>query len=232
MGFGRIGRNVFRQLAGDRQISVGAIVDIADREGLAYLLKYDSIYGPLPEPVALDGEALVVDGRRIPLIRARVPGEVDWAAFGVDVVVQATGKYRTAEWRARHLRAGATKAVGKVLPELLGKLDGMAMRVPVPDGSLVELVVELRETVDVEAVNGVVRRAANGPMRTVLQFSEEPLVSSDIIGNAHSSIFDAEATRVLGGRLVKVVAWYDNEWGYSSRVVDLIERFGSIPVTI
>ena len=127
---------------------------------------------------------------------------------------------------------GAAKAVGKVLPELSGKLDGMAMRVPVPDGSLVELVVELRKPVSVEAVNGAVRRAAKGPMRTVLQFSEEPLVSSDIIGNAHSSVFDAEGTVVLGGRLVKVVAWYDNEWGYSSRVVDLIELFGSMPVAV
>ena len=127
---------------------------------------------------------------------------------------------------------GAAKAVGKVLPELSGKLDGMAMRVPVPDGSLVELVVELRETVNVEAVNSAVRRAAAGSMRTVLQFSEEPLVSSDIIGNGHSSVFDAEATEVLGGRLVKVVAWYDNEWGYSSRVVDLIERFRSMSVAI
>ena len=126
---------------------------------------------------------------------------------------------------------GAAKAVGKVLSELSGKLDGMAMRVPVPDGSLVELVVELRETVDVEAVNEAVQRAANGPMRTVLQFSDEPLVSSDIIGNSHSSVFDSEATEVLGGELVKVVAWYDNEWGYSNRVVDLIELLGSMSVT-
>ncbi len=126
---------------------------------------------------------------------------------------------------------GAAKAVGKVLPELSGRLDGMAMRVPVPDGSLVELVVELAEAVDVPAVNRAVRRAAAGPMRSVLQFSEEPLVSSDIIGNAHSSVFDSEATDVLGGNLVKVVAWYDNEWGYSNRVVDLIERLGSIPVS-
>ena len=111
MGFGRIGRNVFRQLHGDGQMSVGAIVDIADREGLAYLLKYDSIYGPFPETVTLDGEALVVGGRRIPLIQATAPGDVDWEALGVDTVVQATGKYRSAEWCARHVRVGARKVI-------------------------------------------------------------------------------------------------------------------------
>ena len=124
---------------------------------------------------------------------------------------------------------GAARAVGTVLPAVSGKLEGMAMRVPVPDGSLVELVAELSTDVDAGAVNGAMRRAARGPMRNVLQYSEEPLVSSDIIGNAHSSIFDAGGTEVLGERLVKVVSWYDNEWGYSSRVVDLIELLGALP---
>ncbi len=124
---------------------------------------------------------------------------------------------------------GAARAVGTVLPAVSGKLDGMAMRVPVPDGSLVELVAELSTDVDAGAVNVAMRRAARGPMRNVLQYSEEPLVSSDIIGNAHSSIFDAGGTEVLGERLVKVVSWYDNEWGYSSRVVDLIELLGALP---
>ena len=124
---------------------------------------------------------------------------------------------------------GAARAVGTVLPAVSGKLDGMAMRVPVPDGSLVELVAELSTEVDAGAVNEAMRRAARGPMRNVLQYSEEPLVSSDIIGNAHSSIFDAGGTEVLGERLVKVVSWYDNEWGYSSRVVDLIELLGTLP---
>ncbi|MXZ06730.1 MAG: type I glyceraldehyde-3-phosphate dehydrogenase [Acidimicrobiia bacterium] len=123
---------------------------------------------------------------------------------------------------------GAARAVGKVLPELLGKLDGMAMRVPVPDGSLVELVAELETPVDVATVNGAIKEAARGPMRAVLQYSEDPLVSSDIIGNDHSSVFDAEATEVLGEDMVKAVSWYDNEWGYSSRVVDLIERLGAL----
>ena len=124
---------------------------------------------------------------------------------------------------------GAARAVGKVLPAVAGKLDGMAMRVPVPDGSLVELVVELATAVDARTVNEKLRGAALGPMRGVLQYSEEPLVSSDVIGNGHSSVFDAAGTEVLGDTLVKVVAWYDNEWGYSSRVVDLIEHLSSMP---
>ena len=119
---------------------------------------------------------------------------------------------------------GAAKAVGEVLPQLKGKLDGMAMRVPVPDGSTVDLVVELLRDVTVEEVNAAVKAAADGPMAGIVEYSEAPLVSSDIIGNSHSSVFDAPSTRVLHGRTVKVLAWYDNEWGYSNRVVDLIER--------
>jgi glyceraldehyde 3-phosphate dehydrogenase len=125
---------------------------------------------------------------------------------------------------------GAAKAVGKVLPQLKGKLDGMAMRVPVPDGSTVDLVVELNTPVTVEEVNAAVARAAAGPMRKIVQYSEAPLVSTDIIGNPHSSIFDAPSTLVLGGNKVKLLAWYDNEWGYSQRVVDLIERLAALPL--
>ena len=123
---------------------------------------------------------------------------------------------------------GAAKAVGKVFPKLKGKLDGMAMRVPVPDGSTVDLVAELERPVTIEEINTAVRKASEGAMKGIIQYSDDPLVSTDIIGNPHSSIFDAGGTQVLGGNLVKVLAWYDNEWGYSNRVVDLIERLGSL----
>ncbi|MGQ0847523.1 MAG: type I glyceraldehyde-3-phosphate dehydrogenase [Actinomycetota bacterium] len=123
---------------------------------------------------------------------------------------------------------GAAKAVGKVYPKLDGKLHGMAMRVPVPDGSTVDLVVELDRAVSVEEVNAAVKAAAEGSMAGVLQYTEDPIVSTDIIGNPHSSIFDSAGTQVLGGNLVKVLSWYDNEWGYSNRVVDLIERLGTL----
>ncbi len=123
---------------------------------------------------------------------------------------------------------GAAAAVGKVLPNLDGKLDGMAMRVPVPDGSTVDLVLELGTNVTVEEVNAAVKAAADGPLKGILQYSEDPLVSTDIIGNPHSSIFDADSTQVIGDNMVKVLSWYDNEWGYSNRVVDLVSRMAEL----
>jgi glyceraldehyde 3-phosphate dehydrogenase len=121
---------------------------------------------------------------------------------------------------------GAAKAVGKVIPELKGKFDGMACRVPVPDGSIVDLVVEVERNVTVEEVNAAVRMASKTErMKNVLLYSDEKLVSSDIVGNSYSSIYDAEFTRVLGKRIIKTLNWYDNEWGYSNRVVDLIGLF-------
>ena len=119
---------------------------------------------------------------------------------------------------------GAAKAIGKVIPELDGLLNGMAMRVPVPDGSVVDLVAELENSVTEQAVNDAMREAAEGPMEGILEYTEDPIVSSDVIGNPHSSIFDAGATLAIDDNMVKVVSWYDNEWGYSCRVVDLMEK--------
>jgi glyceraldehyde 3-phosphate dehydrogenase len=119
---------------------------------------------------------------------------------------------------------GAARTVGKVLPHLKGRLDGMSLRVPVADGSIVDFTVRLRRRPDAAAVNGAVRDAAAGPLQRIVEYSEEPLVSSDIIGNPHSSIFDALSTTARGDGFVEVVAWYDNEWGYSNRVVDLIDK--------
>lgn len=119
---------------------------------------------------------------------------------------------------------GAARAIGIVLPELKGKMDGLAMRVPVPDGSLVDMTVELAMDVTVESVNASMKAAADGPMRGILEYCEDPIVSSDIIGNSHSSVFDPALTQVMGKRLVKVVSWYDNEYGYSTRIEELISR--------
>jgi glyceraldehyde 3-phosphate dehydrogenase len=121
---------------------------------------------------------------------------------------------------------GAARAVGAVLPNLKGKLDGIAARVPVADGSVVDLVVELEKTPDKEAINQALRHAAEGPLKNILEYSEVPLVSSDIIGNPHSSIFDSLATQSRGDGYARVVAWYDNEWGYSNRCVNVIEHLG------
>ncbi len=123
---------------------------------------------------------------------------------------------------------GAARAVGKVLPQLKGKLDGMAMRVPVHNGSIVDLVCRLGRKVSTEDVNAAVREAAEGPMKRVVEFSEAPLVSTDIIGNSHSSIFDSLSTSSQEDGYLRVVSWYDNEWGYSNRVVDLITRLASL----
>jgi len=123
---------------------------------------------------------------------------------------------------------GAAKAVGKVIPELNGKLDGFALRVPVSDGSLVDLVVELNQSVTVEQINTEMKKAAEGSLKGILEYSEEPLVSCDIVGNPHSSIFDALSTMVMDGNMAKVVSWYDNEWGYSCRVVDLLAKMFSM----
>jgi glyceraldehyde 3-phosphate dehydrogenase len=117
---------------------------------------------------------------------------------------------------------GAAKAVGLVLPELKGKLNGMAIRVPTPNVSVVDLVAELGREVTAEEINAALKRNAEGPMKGILQYSEEPLVSSDLIGNPHSSIVDSTLSMVLEGKMAKVLSWYDNEWGYSSRLRDLI----------
>ncbi len=123
---------------------------------------------------------------------------------------------------------GAAKAVGKVLPRLQGRLDGMAMRVPVPDGSIVDLVCRLQKNATRQDVNDAVKEAADGPMKRVVDYSDAPLVSSDIIGNPHSSIFDAISTSSQEDGYLRIISWYDNEWGYSNRVVDLIEKLATI----
>ena len=145
-----------------------------------------------------------------------------------DVPHKSLRRSRAAAVNVIPTSTGAAKAVGKVLPHLDGRLDGMAIRVPVPDGSIVDLAVRLERHAGRDEINEAVRRAAQGPLGRVVEYSPDPLVSSDIIGNPHSSIFDAPSTRVGAGGFAKVVAWYDNEWGYANRVVDLIEIVGRL----
>ena len=123
---------------------------------------------------------------------------------------------------------GAAKAVGKVIPELNGKLDGFALRVPVPDGSCVDLVVKLKKTVTVDQVNAAIKAAADGELKGILEYCDDPIVSSDIIQNPASSIFDSLCTMVMDGNMLKIVSWYDNEWGYSNRTVDIIEKLAAM----
>lgn len=320
-GFGRIGRVTFRGLIQKENIEVVALNDLTDAKTLCHLLKYDSIHGKFQGEVSVDGDFLIVNGKRIKIYAERDPANLPWKELGVDVVIESTGVFRNKEKMGKHIAAGAkkviltvpadnkddvdatvvlgvndevlkpemqfisnascttnclapvakvlndnfgivrglmntihsytndqiildsphsdlrraraagvsiiptktgaAKAVGLVIPELAGKLDGFAMRVPTPDGSVVDLTVELAKNVTKEEINAAMKAAADGPMKGILEYCVDPIVSVDIIGNKHSSIFDSQLTQVMGGNFVKIVSWYDNEFGYSNRIVDL-----------
>ncbi|MGA8184094.1 MAG: type I glyceraldehyde-3-phosphate dehydrogenase [Terriglobia bacterium] len=323
-GFGRIGRNVLRSALNDPNIQVVAVNDITDPKTLAHLLKYDSVMGNLSVDVTSGEDSITVGGKKVKVFKVKDPAQIDWPSLGVQVVVEGTGLFRTAEDAKKHLRGsvkkviitapakneditivlgvnekdydpakhniisnascttnclapaakvldenfgikkgamttihsytndqrildlphkdlrraraaalsiiptttGAAKAVGLVLPQLKGKLDGYAMRVPTPNVSLVDLVVVLEKPTTTEEMNAAFKKAAEGPLKGILQYSEEPLVSIDFRGNPYSSIIDAPFCKVIDGDLAKVTTWYDNEWGYSCRVRDLINYIG------
>lgn len=320
-GFGRIGRNTLRALLErDSDLEVVAVNDLTDPKALAQLLRFDSSLGRLGRPVEVDGDVLIVDGQRIKVLAERDPAKLPWKELKVDLVLESTGRFTSAEAAKAHLEAGArkvlvsapsdgadvtlaygvnteaydasahtivsnascttnalaplaavlddlagiehgfmttvhaytqeqnlqdgphrdprraraagvnivptttgaAKAIGLVLPNLDGKLSGDSIRVPVPVGSIVELNTTVSREVTRDEILAAYRAAAEGPLNGVLEYSEDPLVSSDITGNPASSIFDAALTRV-DGKHVKVVAWYDNEWGFSNRVIDTLE---------
>ena len=321
-GFGRIGRMVFRRAVQDPDIEIVAINASYPAETLAHLLKYDTIHGRMQNKVEVIDNKIVVDGKPTVLLSDRDPLNLPWGELGVEIVVDATGKFTNREGASKHLKSGAKKvvitapakdedvtivmgvnehvydhakhhiisnascttnclapvakvlheafgieqglmttvhsytndqvnidnphkdlrraracgesiiptttgaarAVGKVLPELKGKLNGFALRVPTPNVSVVDLVVNTTKPVTVEEVNRVLREASEGSMKNYLEFCDEPLVSSDFNGNEHSSIIDGLSTMVMGTNQLKVIAWYDNEWGYSCRVVDLVRH--------
>jgi len=322
-GFGRIGRTVMRIAKMRGHYDVVAINDIASPEQLEYAFKFDSIHGKYPGQVKLNGDVMEIDGDPFKVLSEPDPAKLPWAEFGVDYVVESSGKFRKIADLKKHLDAGAkrvivtvptkdpleatlvmgvndhvvtmeskiisnascttncaapvakvlqekfgivrgllttvhaytsdqrlidaphpgdlrrsrnaatnivptstgaAKAIGIVLPELEGKLDGLAMRVPVADGSIVDLTVELERDVTEEEINDSMKQAAAGPLHGILEYCEDPIVSSDIIGNSHSSVFDPALTQVMQKRMAKVVSWYDNEFGYSTRIEELINR--------
>ena len=320
-GFGRIGRLVLRAALKRGGIDTVLINDLTDAKTSAHLFKYDSIHGVFDGDVEADGDALVINGKKIPISAEKDPSKLPWGKLGVDVVLESTGIFTSPEDLSKHIDAGAprvilsappkgeidgtivvgvnddtldkswtmvsnascttnslapvckvlednwgiecgvmttihaytndqrildfphkdlrrarnaatniiptstdaARAIGSVIPALKGKLDGQAVRVPVPDGSFTDLSVVLKKDATVEAINAAMKKAAEGPMKGILEYTEAPIVSSDIVGNPHSSIYDSLATMVMEGRLVKVISWYDNEWGYSNRVVDLMK---------
>ena len=321
-GFGRIGRMVFRQAILQDDLNIVAINASYPAETLAHLIKYDTTHGRFDGEVKAEEDALVVNGKRVQLVNDRNPQNLPWKEMGVDIVIEATGKFNERSKAALHLEAGAKKVIltapGKneditvvmgvnddkldlskhevisnascttnclapvakvlndtfgidnglmttvhsytndqknidnphkdlrraracaesiiptstgaakaltlVLPELQGKLHGMALRVPTPNVSLVDLVVDLQRDVTVEEVNEAFKKAAAGSLKGILDFTMEPLVSRDFNTNPASATVDGLTTMTIGSRKVKVLAWYDNEWGYSSRVVDLTKK--------
>jgi len=325
-GFGRIGRSFFRAyLASGADINVVAVNDLTDPAALAHLLKYDSVGGRLSQDVSVDGNHLVVGGKKIEVLAERDPAALPWAKLGVDIVIESTGFFTNAAKAKAHLEAGAkkviisapatdedvtvvmgvnhtdydpanhhiisnascttnclapmakvfndafgierglmttvhaytadqnlqdgphsdlrraraaglnivptstgaAKAIGLVLPELKGKLDGFALRVPVPTGSITDLTVEAGQSVTLEQVQDLYRKASDvGDLKGILRYTDEPIVSADIVGDSYSSIVDGGLIRVIDNQ-VKISSWYDNEWGYSNRLVDLAGYIGA-----
>ncbi|MBD1372799.1 glyceraldehyde-3-phosphate dehydrogenase [Hazenella sp. IB182357] len=324
-GFGRIGRMVFRKAIADPSIEIVAINASYPAETLAHLIKYDTVHGMSQINIVPQENGFDIDGRLVRLVSDRNPENLPWEELKIDVVVEATGKFKEHREASKHIHAGAkkvvitapgknedvtvvmgvneeiydeknhhiisnascttnclapvvkvlqdsfgiesglmttvhaytndqknldnphkdlrraracgqsiiptktgaAKALGVVIPELAGKLNGFALRVPTPNVSVVDLVVDLQKDVTVEEINQAFNRAANHEMKGYIQYCEDPLVSSDFNGNEHSAIIDALSTMVINDRQVKVIAWYDNEWGYSCRVVDLVKHVGN-----
>ena len=322
-GFGRIGREVFRVAFTNPEVEIVAVNDLTDAETLAHLLKYDSVHGTFPHEVTVDGDYIVVDGKKVKVLAQTDPAKLPWGELGVDVVIDCTGKFKTKEDCQVHLdngakkviisapgknvdativmgvneevytpdmqvisnascttnclapvvkvinnnytikhgvmttvhsftndqknldnrhkdyrrargcaqsiiptTTGAAKAVGEVIPAMKGKLTGLALRVPTPNVSLVDVVFELEEKVTAEEINALLKAAAEGEMKGILGYSDKPLVSIDYNGDSRSSIVDGLSTMVMDDTMLKVMAWYDNEWGYSCRVIDLAAYIG------
>ena len=318
-GFGRIGRMVFRAAARDfKDIEIVGINDLLEPDYLAYMLKFDSVHGRFKGDVSVEGNTLVVNGRKIRLTAVKDPAELKWGEVGADVVVESTGLFLTKETAEKHLAAGAkkvimsapskddtpmfvfgvndktyagqaiisnascttnclapvakvlndtwgikrglmttvhaatatqktvdgpsnkdwrggrgileniipsstgaAKAVGKVIPELNKKLTGMAFRVPTSDVSVVDLTVELAKPAKYDEIRAAMKAASEGPMKGVLGYTTEKVVATDFRGESCTSVFDAEAGIALDDTFVKVVSWYDNEWGYSCKVLEM-----------
>ncbi len=308
-----------------KDIDIVAINDLTSPDMLAYLFKYDTVFGKFKGEVKVEGDYLIINDRKIKVLSEPNPENLPWKELNIDIVIESTGKFRKREGAQKHLAAGAKKviisapatgeditlvlgvndkdydpakhhiisnascttnclapiakvlndnfkivkgamttvhaytndqrildfphkkftraraaaqniiptttgaaeAIGKVLPELNGKLIGVALRVPVPDASIVDLVVEVEKETTLDEVKKAFKEAAEGSMKGILGYNEEPLVSSDFIGDSRSSIVDANNVWVLDKKMIKVFSWYDNEWGYSSRLVDLTKLVAS-----
>lgn len=324
-GFGRIGRLVFRAAAGRKDIEIVGINDLVEPTYMAYMLEYDSTHGKFKGTVKVEGNDLVVNGKKIRVTAEKDPANLKWKDVGAEYIVESTGLFTVIDKAKGHLAAGAkkviisapsndapmfvmgvnektykndmdiisnascttnclapvakvlndkwgiveglmttchavtatqktvdgpsmkdwrggrgayqniipsstgaAKAVGKVIPALNGKLTGMAFRVPVADVSVVDLTCKLAKPAKWDEIKKAMKDASEGELKGILGYTEDQVVSSDFIGDARTSIFDADAGIALNDTFVKVVSWYDNEWGYSNKVVDLVSYIHGI----
>jgi glyceraldehyde 3-phosphate dehydrogenase len=326
-GFGRIGRNVVRAaLETKHEIEFVAVNDLTDAATLAYLLKYDSVHGTIPNEIKATANGISIDGREMRVFASPDPNDIPWSDLGVEIVVESSGRFTTKDKASRHLKksvetviisapskdadatfcmgvndgdydaakhkiisnascttnclapvakvlhakfgitmgmmttvhsytndqeildlphkdirrgraaalsmipttTGAAKAVGLVMPELKGKFDGISVRVPTPNVSLVDLTFHSEKPTSAEEINQAIRDASNGELKGILNYSDEQLVSIDFNNDAHSSIVDTTFTRSVDPHMHKILAWYDNEWGYSNRILDLIAHVAKV----
>jgi glyceraldehyde-3-phosphate dehydrogenase type I len=323
-GLGRIGRMVLRHYVGTRPKDIELVVanDLVPTDDLAYLIKYDSVHGPLPFPVTAEKDAVHVGDVTLKITAEKDPAQLPWKKLGIDVVIESTGFFTKRALAAKHLDAGARRVIisapatdadvtivvgvnedkfdptshhvismascttnslapplkvlidsfgveramattvhaytasqalvdkpdkkrnrGRaaavslvpsttgsdvattlVLPELKDRLRALAIRAPIPDGAITDIVVDLKKSATAEQVNAALKTAAEDPLKGILGYTEEDLVSADIIGDTHSGIVHALSTQVVQGSMVKIQVWYDNEFGYSRRLLDVIER--------
>src|SRR2546421_537316 len=239
-GFGRIGRNVLRAMTQKQVQQVLAINDLTDTHTLAHLLKWDSVHGKFDRAKhKIVSNASCTTNSLAPI--AKVLHDKFGIAHGfMSTIHSYTNDQRILDFPHKDLRraraaainiipstTGAAKAIGEVIPELKGKLNGGAFRVPTPDGSVTDFTAVLEKDATIDAVNAAFKEAASDKTyKGVVEYSNEALVSQDIVGNPHSCIFDSKLTIMLGNRFVKVVGWYDNEWGYSNRCVEMLEMLG------
>src|SRR5437667_82380 len=227
-GFGRIGRVFFRTALGATDIEIVGVNDLADAKTLAHLLKHDSVHGALPAEVTAKGDAIFVDGREVRVCAIKDPAQLPWKDLGVDVVVESTGLFSDTVSASKHIQAGAKKVIISAPAKnpdatiVLGVNEKTYDPAKHRNVSVVDLTAEIAKPASVEQINDAFREAAAGPLKGILDATDEELVSSDFNGNPHSSIVDLPSTAIVAGNMVKVLAWYDNEFGYSSRVRDLI----------
>ena len=321
-GFGRIGRTAFKKLYDRENIEVVAINDLTDPATLAYLLKYDSVHGRFKGEISSTTNAIIVNGKTIPIYAEKDPKMLPWKTHNVDVVIESTGRFTKAADAMAHITAGArkviisapatgdlksivigvnentldgseqvisnascttnnaapmikivndnwdlvsahittihaytgdqslhdmphtdlrraraaavsiiptstgaAKAITDIFPDMIGKIGGAGIRVPVICGSLTDITCVVKKSTSVEEINAAFKKASQSTMKNILEYTEDPIVSVDVIGNPHSCIFDSKLTSVLG-TMIKVVGWYDNEMGYSTRLAELVEIIG------